>query len=91
MGKVESIKVHGLDLWFNSSDHLPPHFHARRPGDWEIRVYFPECTSDYLKYDVKWPPQLNEIPKKYLKDLMRMITENMEQLYKEYERKTCLG
>ncbi len=91
MGKVVSITVDGLDLWFNSSDHLPPHFHARRPGEWEIRVYFLECTEDHLQYDVKWPPQFNEIPKKYMKDLLIAITGNRDRLYEEYERKVCLS
>ncbi len=30
MGRVDAFSVAGLELWFNSSDHLPPHFHARR-------------------------------------------------------------
>jgi hypothetical protein len=37
---VVSIAVAGLDLWFNSADHWPPHFHAERPGEWEVRVMF---------------------------------------------------
>ena len=39
MGKVDAVVLEGLDLWFNSSDR-PPHLHARRRGEWEIRVYF---------------------------------------------------
>ncbi len=33
MGRVDAFAIGGLDLWFNSHDHGPPHFHARRPGD----------------------------------------------------------
>ena len=54
MGKVEVVVLEGLDLWFNSSDHLPPHVHARRRGEWEIRVYFLLCTDDELAFDCKW-------------------------------------
>lgn len=26
-------------MWFYTGDHHPPHFHARRGGDWEVRVF----------------------------------------------------
>ena len=54
MGKVDAVILEGLDLWFNSSDHLPPHLHARCRGEWEIRVYFLLCTDDELVFDCKW-------------------------------------
>ncbi|MCC7382540.1 MAG: DUF4160 domain-containing protein [Deltaproteobacteria bacterium] len=34
-----SFEVAELDLWFNSNDHLPPHFHAEGDG-WEVKVFF---------------------------------------------------
>jgi hypothetical protein len=42
----------GLDAWFNSNDHLPPHFHLEKRGKWEIRVYF--LLSGKKMFDVKW-------------------------------------
>ena len=33
MGGVLSIALPGLELWFNSDDHLPPHFHAFEGDD----------------------------------------------------------
>ena len=45
MGKVEAFTLEGLELWFNSSDHLPPHVHIKRRGKWEIRVFFLDCTD----------------------------------------------
>lgn len=38
MGRVQAFSIPGLDCWFPSLDHDPPHFHVRRPGEWEIRV-----------------------------------------------------
>jgi hypothetical protein len=46
--------VAGLELWFNSHDHGPPHFHARRPGLWEVRIYILTCTQFFTDYDLKW-------------------------------------
>ena len=40
MGAVECVALEGLSLWFNSSDHLPPHLHVERVGHWEYRVFF---------------------------------------------------
>ena len=54
VGKVEAIDVEGLDLWFWSDDHGPPHFHAKRAGEWEIAVFFLEVTERSLVYEVKW-------------------------------------
>src|ERR1017187_7070431 len=45
VGRVEAFALDGLELWFNSSDHLPEHVHVKRRGQWEIRVYFLLCTE----------------------------------------------
>ena len=39
-GRVSCFQLDGLDCTFNSNDHGPPHFHAKRRGDWESRGYF---------------------------------------------------
>jgi hypothetical protein len=54
LGQVDAFAVQGVKLWFNSSDHLPPHLHAKRQGEWEIRVFFLECTEGNLAYQKKW-------------------------------------
>ena len=38
MPKVEAFQVAGIEMWFWSHDHDPPHFHAKRGGEWEIKV-----------------------------------------------------
>jgi hypothetical protein len=37
--KIDAFQIAGLDLWFNSADHQPPHFHAEWPDGGEVRVY----------------------------------------------------
>jgi hypothetical protein len=34
--KVDAFSVAGLVLRFYSNDHMPPHFHAEKPGRWEV-------------------------------------------------------
>jgi hypothetical protein len=40
MPVVRAFQIAGLDLWFWSNDHEPPHFHAKKRGKWEVRIYF---------------------------------------------------
>lgn len=87
MGRVECIAVDGLDLWFNSNDHLPPHFHARRRGEYELRIYFLVCTAGHLEYDVKWGKGSTSKVREQLRDL---AVQNRVALLDEWERKVCL-
>ena len=92
MGKVEAIKVEGLELLFYSHDpHMPPHFHAIRESEWNIRIYFLECTESHLEYDFKfkWLPRLEEIPKNYRKKLLQAVLDKRVELLEEYERKNA--
>lgn len=36
-------------MWFYSGDHEPPHFHARRPGEWEARVFIEEHATNLIQ------------------------------------------
>ena len=86
VGKVSCFAIAGLELWFNSNDHLPHHFHVSRVGEWEIRVYFLEVTEDTLSYDVKWGP----IPSRRVRDSIRnLVVQHRESLLLEWEEKVC--
>ncbi len=54
MAAAKAFGVAGLRLWICSGDHEPPHFHARKPGDWCIRVYFLEDRSRMI--EIVGPP-----------------------------------
>lgn len=89
MGRVEAISVEGLDLWFNSSDHLPPHLHARKAGHWEVRVYILETTLDELAYESKWPPAAS-LPARVAKALREEVVKNRAALLSEWESKVLV-
>jgi hypothetical protein len=47
VAKVRAFELPGYELWFNSDDHLPPHFHVEKAGgDWEIKVNFMRHPHD---------------------------------------------
>lgn len=49
MSKVKAFSVGGVEMWFCSGDHEPPHFHARRPGEWEAKVFIEEHVTSMIQ------------------------------------------
>jgi hypothetical protein len=52
VGRVDCIQLAGLVLRFYSNDHLPPHFHAEKPGEWEVVVRFLRIEAEMI--ELKW-------------------------------------
>ena len=90
LARVAAFAVAGLDLWFNSSDHIPPHFHARKPGTWEIRVFFLLCTEDALAFEVKWPPDATGPNRRERDALLRGALDHRVALLLEWEQKVIV-
>ena len=87
MGKVDCIELPGYQLWFHSSDHLPPHVHIGRRGEWEIRVCLLDTTASVLAYELKWgngPTGPEE------KTLRKAIVQDRVCRLEEWEVKVCL-
>lgn len=79
MGRMEEITDESeIKYFWNTSDHHPPHFHAKHTGgDWEIRVYFLECREGCLEYDYKFPshfsPDKHPLSSTYRKEILRKV------------------
>ena len=87
MGQVEAFTLQGLKLWFNSSDHLPPHVHVKRRGDWEIRVFFLECTENHLACEHNWGRRSPSATERSA--ILEAVLEHRVALLEEWERKVC--
>ena len=87
MGKLNCFQMAGVELWFNSSDHEPPHFHARKPDKWEIRVFFTECTRSNLVFNVKFPPSGSGPSGRECRELLNLVLQHRDALYTEWEVK----
>jgi hypothetical protein len=85
MAKVKCLAIPGMELWFNSNDHSPPHFHAKRAGQWEVRVFFLEGSRGKM-FKVKWPREKG-VPRGDLKLLEENVQTYRVELLEEWERK----
>lgn len=89
MAKIDCIKNTGeLEFFWNTSDHIPPHFHVKhKGGEWEIRVYFLESGSK-LEYDFKFPSKRTQRIKASIeKEILGKIKNKDATLLKEWEKK----
>lgn len=85
MAKVDCFAIHGTELWFNSNDHLPPHFHASTTS-WEARVFFMRAPKEM--FELKWGTDPTAKKKRELCD---RAEENRVELLQEWERKVNIS
>ncbi len=83
MGSVSVFSCQGIKLWFNSSDHQPPHLHAKKPGEWEVRVHIVTGLCG-----VVW--RQKRIRQADLDCLLSGVQLNRFDLLREWEEKVCL-
>src|SRR5262245_56790306 len=83
VGRVDAFRVPGLGLWFNSNDHLPPHFPAEMAGAWEVIVRFLRPPSEMIK--IVWSTR--RVSRKKLQRLTRAAARHRAALLREWEKK----
>lgn len=49
MARVKAFRVDGVVMTIPSGDHEPAHIHARRPGEWEAKVYIRESADRIIE------------------------------------------
>jgi hypothetical protein len=83
MGKLDCFRIEGIDSWFWSSDHRPPHFNARRKGEWQVRVFFMNKKAEMIEQG----RSSGRISKAHRKVLCDMAEQYREDLLKDWETK----
>jgi len=84
--KIDCFEIAGLESWFWSNDHTPPHFHIKRAGKWELKVNFLE-NEDEVLFEREW----GELPSsKVRKEIKRLVIANRAALLAEWEAKVNL-
>ena len=82
MAKVDCFHIPGLECWFWSNDHDPPHFHAKRQGEWELKVNFLAREGDM--FELQW----GKSPKaKLLRQIAAAVEANRADLLAEWQAK----
>jgi hypothetical protein len=87
LGKVDAFSIDGLRLLFHSSDHPPPHFHVKKPGAWEIRVFIESTQKKSLDFNVifaRKEPTSAEKTK-----IAALVVDHREELLQEWETKVA--
>lgn len=85
MGKVEAFEIAGVECWFWSADHNPPHFNAKRRGQWVFKVYFMLAPDRMLHRDAGSPR--GRISSQDRRELCRLARQHRAALLLEWEKK----
>lgn len=81
MATVRAFSISGLKLWFYSNDHEPPHFHAKRAGEWEVKVHFLNDVTEMIEF--KWK---NATPSsRTLRNLANQAARHRDALLAEWD------
>jgi hypothetical protein len=86
MARVVCFDVPGIEMWIPSGDHEPPHFHARRPGHWRVRVFFLEPAGRMIR-DIR--PARAQIRASVRKALLAGAEQNRQALIEQWQ--ACQG
>ncbi len=81
MATVSAFQISGVSMWFWSLDHQPPHFHAKRRGEWEVKVYFLRQPSEMI--EVEWADK--KPSGKLLKDIATLAEAYRVELLVQWE------
>jgi hypothetical protein len=85
MAKIRCFSIAGMQLWFYSNDHEPPHFHARRKGEWEYRVRFLESVNEM--FELVSSMKKAQMSKADREKLRKMVETHRMEILQEWEQK----
>ena len=82
MATVEAFEIAGLKMWFWSNDHDPPHFHAKRSGEWEVKVHLLFEPGDMV--EIVWSEKIPA--SRTLKSLTALTEQHRAALLAQWEQ-----
>ena len=91
MGRIGEFNIEGLQAFFRSSDHRPPHFHVKKAGKWEIRVYILTSSKNGLDYSFKFPKNKSALlSSQEEKEILGFVIDNREKLLLDWQTKVIV-
>ena len=85
MAKIKCFSIPGMQLWFYSNDHEPPHFHAKRNGAWEYKVQFLEPSHGM--FNLISAAKKTSMSKADRELLRKMVERHRIDILREWEQK----
>jgi len=82
MATVAAFRINGLKIWFWSNDHDPPHFHAKRAGEWEVKVSFMLDQAEMIEIE-SWSRK--QPGKKVLRELTALAAAHRAALLAQWQ------
>lgn len=83
MVRVRALVIDGINLYFPSNNHEPPHFHAqKRDGAWLLKVYIMEPEEHMI--EVIRPPDAR-IHRKDRRAIIEGVNQHRLELILEWE------
>jgi len=82
MTKVDCFCIEGIFCWFWSNDHRPPHFNARRRGEWVVKVFFLEKKAKMIE-KAKWSGRISQADRKALSNMTKQYRGNLLEEWEE--------
>jgi len=82
--RVACFAAAGIELWFNSNDHLPPHFHAEKLREWEVRVFF--LREPQEMFEVVYSNRRRRPSRSDVKEIVRQAEAHRVELLEQWER-----
>lgn len=84
MSEVNAFSIDGIKLWFPSNDHEPPHFHAKRNGEWEVRVFF--LINEQEMFEFKWRKTAKvRMSKQDKEQIVEMVNMHRDALFEQWD------
>ena len=88
MGRVECFTITGVECWFWSQDHRPPHFHAKKAGQWHYRVWFMNKEGCMLERAEGPKGRISASDRKLLQEA---AVRHRAKLLRQWEKKVKYG
>jgi uncharacterized protein DUF4160 len=85
MANLSCFSIAGMRLWFYPNDHEPAHFHAKRKGEWEMKVRFQEGSAEM--FELVWAAKKKQMSKADREALQEMVKTHRFELLREWEQK----
>ncbi len=84
MTQLKCFAIAGIKLWFWPADHEPPHFHAKRAGEWEYKIYFLE--GEATMFEEFWTKKKARMSRQDKQAIVDMVTAHRFAILQEWEK-----